>query len=108
MARDGYHPQPRLAQLQALLAVDQAEPNEIRPRGRFDPHELSAQAHADLNDQHQALGGIRWANVVRKRVQHLPEQACFGLAYPVSGLFPWQHRAGTAAVDEKLNDAPAP
>ena len=71
------------AQLEVAAA---RERNEVRLDDDFDPHDLDAEALAELQRRLRAVKGLGRAYFVRKRVTHMPSKACYVLGFTTGGL----------------------
>jgi hypothetical protein len=91
------------------LELEQAakkERDEIRTSDKFERHGLQAEALAQLQAQLEAIPGLRKAYLVRKRVKHMAERACYVLGYTVRrGWLPGQAKGRVQVVLQRIQES---
>lgn len=90
-----------VARAQQLQAAD-AERGEILLRDKFDRHGLSEEVLEDLRRQLRAIGGVRKAYLVRKRVHHFPERPLYVLGFVATPWWGLHRRRRVQAIQERI------
>ena len=87
----------RMLERSLLEAQAQLERDTLMIRDKLEHHGLPEEAVAALRQQLQALGGVRKAWLVRKKVKLMPEHPCYVLGYTTT---PWWRPCSQHKVEE--------
>lgn len=99
----GWH--QRMEERAALEQGAAKERDEVRLSDKFDRHGLDADVLASMQAQLRAIAGLRKAFLVRKRVKHMPERACYVLGYVVRGFLPWGRKERVQQVLARIQES---
>lgn len=80
------------------------ERDAVRTSDKFERHDLSAEALAQMQAQLRTVPGLRKAYFVRKRVKHMPERTAYVLGFSVGGLLPWGKKGSTQIVLQRIQE----
>jgi len=69
-----------------LLDAAEQERNSVRVKDKFEQHGLPTEALEELRVQLRVIPGLHRAYLVRKRVQHFPQNPCYVLGFSASGM----------------------
>lgn len=98
------HWHTRLLERAQLLDAANKERNTVFLKDKFDDHDLSPLAMADLRRQLQAIAGITKVYFVRKRVKHFIHSPCYLLGFRCSRWFQWHNKARAAAIVRQIQE----
>jgi Zn-dependent protease with chaperone function len=93
--------------LTARAELEQAaakERSEVRLTDKFERHGLSGEALAQMQAQLKAIGGLRKAYFVKKRVLNFPDRPCYVLGFRTCGLLQWHTERRAAEVLARIQE----
>jgi len=94
-------------QMSERMAVEHAarkERDEVRTSDKFEYHGIDPAALAQMQAQLKAIPDLRKAYFVKKRLQHMPERACYVLGFSLGGWLPWGKKDSSQVVLRRIQE----
>lgn len=94
----------RLTERATLEQAAAKERDEVALKDKYDRHELSGEALAQMQAQLKAIAGLRKAYFVKKRVQYFPERPCYVFGFKVGSLLRWRTKRRADEVLARIKE----